>query len=77
MPQVADALSCVQRGLEMKDPRGRKDLTMHDAEGEAARVRAPSSLGLTGYSQVDMLGWRDEFVDFGEEKSPGSPTFEN
>ena len=32
-----------------------------------------ASLGLTAYPQVDMLGVRQKFVEFGVQKSPGSP----
>ena len=48
----------------MKELRDLKDLTIHDVQ--------PIS---DEYSQVDMLGLRYKPVDFGAEKSPGSPNW--
>ena len=34
---------------------------------------SPASVGFTDYSQVDILALRYKFINFGAEKSPGSP----
>jgi len=42
-------------------------------EGRKSQHPSSASCGLTGPSQVDMLGVRYNPVNFGAEKNPGSP----